>query len=209
MTMEKKFLSTFIRIALVCGIWSGAIGIACMSYAQDQVASTSAEGLNASASSAAGTAETKVATVKIGYVDVMRIADTYKKTKDIRDKIEQERSGKETQIKDKLKELRKLRDEIELMGLESKEDKRQEFSKKVKDLEEYQRQANLELRKEKDNEALEILKEIEETVRQYAKEHGYNVILRSGAVVYRNDEIDITDAVTTLLNNRYAQEQKK
>jgi outer membrane protein len=148
-------------------------------------------------------------TLKIGYVDVMKVADSYQKTKDIREDIEKTRETKESQIKDKLKDLRKLRDEVELMGLESKQNKREEFSDKVKELEEYQRQANLELRKEKDAQATEILKEIEDAVKAYGKENGYAMLMRSGAVIYRDDSLDVTDTIIDILNKRYAKEKKK
>jgi outer membrane protein len=137
---------------------------------------------------------------KIGYVDLAKVFDEYKKTKESEKSLEEKGRAKEAERKKIVDELKKLKDEQALLSEKGKADKQKVIDNKLKDLQDFDRAAREELMKERNDKLGAIMKDIENVVTSYAKETGYDYILNSRAMLYGADQYDLTKEVLSRLN---------
>jgi len=137
---------------------------------------------------------------KIGYVDLAKVFDDYKKTKESEKMLEEKGKAKEAERKKIVDELKKLKDEQALLSEKGKADKQKVIDNKLKDLQDYDRLAREELMKERNDRLGAIMKDIEGVVTAYAKEAGYDIILNSRALLFGAEQYDLTKEVTSRLN---------
>lgn len=137
---------------------------------------------------------------KIGYVDLPKIFEEYKKTKASEKALEEKAKGKTEEEKKMVDELKKLMDEQALLSEKGKADKQTIIDNKKKALQDFRRVTQENLMKEK-NTALEgILKDIEGVIEAYAKEGGYDMVLNSRMLLYGAEQYDVTTDVLSRLN---------
>lgn len=140
---------------------------------------------------------------KIGYVDIAKIFDEYGKTKES-NKILEDKSTKKRAERDKMvEEVRKLRDELELLSDKGKEEKQLQIDDKIKKLQDFDRQTRDDFRRESDTVAREIFKEIEKVIQGIGEKEGYNIIINERALVYATKDANLTDKVLEALNKQY------
>lgn len=137
---------------------------------------------------------------KIGYVDLMRIFDEYKKTKEYEKKLEEKAKVKTTEEKVMLDELRKLKDEQSLLSEKLKAEKQTIIESKIIAVNDFRKKTQEELFKDRNDLLGTIMKEIESVVTSYAKEAGYDVVLNSRAMLYGAEQYDLTAEVLKRLN---------
>jgi outer membrane protein len=102
-----------------------------------------------------------------------------------------------------VKDIRKLKDESELMSETAREQKQDEIDAKIKKLQNFDRDARDELKRERDKMARDILKEIDTTIQDLGKKEGYTVILNERMLLYYDQINSLTDRVLNSLNRRY------
>jgi outer membrane protein len=142
------------------------------------------------------------AELKIGYIDAIKVFDNYEKTKE-QDKILEQQSDKKKQEREKLvNEVRKMKDELDVLSSKAKEQKQAQIDEKLKNLQDYDQKTRTELGQQRDKMARDILKEIEQIVNKYAEDNGYNIILNSRTLVYGQQQYDLTDKILELLNSK-------
>jgi len=134
---------------------------------------------------------------KIGYVDLSRLFNEYKKTSDYEKDLEEkaEKAG----VYEKEKEIENLRNQLSLLSEKEKSKKEEEIKNKFEDL----RKINLELAKDRDEKMKEILKDIEEAIKVYAKNNGFSLVLNDRVLVYQDKSLDLTDKVLEILKKNY------
>ena len=137
---------------------------------------------------------------KIAYVDLAKVFDEYKKTKDSEKKLEEKGKGKEGDRTKMVDELRKLKDEQALLSEKAKAEKQAVIDSKIKALQDFDRVTRDELVKERNDMLGGILKDIEKIVTEYAKANGYDLVLNSRMLLYGGQEFDLTNEVLTRLN---------
>ncbi|NQT95686.1 MAG: OmpH family outer membrane protein [Candidatus Omnitrophica bacterium] len=141
--------------------------------------------------------------VKIAYIDVASVFDSYDKTKD-----EDAALGKKSETKQKERErvvekIRNSKSELELLGEKQREKKQAQIDEEIRKLQDFDREAKTELRRERDTMVREILKEIDVVIKDYAKKNGYTIVLNSRILVYAEEGYDITREIVNILNSRY------
>ena len=141
---------------------------------------------------------------KIGYVDLAKVFDEYQKTKTFDKSLEGKGAQKQGERDKMVNEIKKLRDEAELLGAKSKEEKQAQIDEKIKNLQEFDRVTRDALRKERDGMVRGILKEIEVTIQNYGKSQGYAFIFNDRVLVFKSEGADITAPVIKALNDSYA-----
>ena len=129
---------------------------------------------------------------KIGYVDLMRIFDEYKKTKEYEKKLEEKAKAKTTEEKVMLDELRKLKDEQSLLSEKLKAEKQAIIESRIIAINDFRKKTQEELFKDRNDLLGTIMKEIENVVTSYAKEAGYDMVLNSRAMLYGAEQYDLT-----------------
>lgn len=137
---------------------------------------------------------------KIAYVDLAKVFDDYKKTKESEKNLADKAKGKEDDRKAMVDELRKLKDEQALLSDKAKGDKQKVIDVKIKTLQDFDTKTRDELVKERNDMLGGILKDIEKIVTAYAKENGYDIILNSRMLLYGGEQYDLTNEVLTRLN---------
>jgi outer membrane protein len=126
-------------------------------------------------------------------------------------------AGKQAQkdLEKKMNELKKTfkKDEDALLALqkeiekkssawsdEMKQEKAIEFQKMRRNLGTKQEDANMELKQLREKHLAPILKKLEQVVKDEAKKGGYTIVVPNNAVLYMNDSVNITDAITKSLD---------
>ncbi len=140
---------------------------------------------------------------KIGYVDLARVFDEYQKTKTFDKTLEQKGLSKQGDRDKLVNEVKKLRDEAELMGAKAKDDKQAAIDEKIKALQEFDRTTRDSLRKERDGMVRDILKEIETVIQDYGKAQGYSFIFNDRVLVFKSEGNDLTNQIIKVLNDSY------
>lgn len=142
--------------------------------------------------------------LKMGYVNLGKIFDEYEKTKEY-DKVLESQGGQKQKERDKLvNEVKRLKDELELLSDKGKEEKQNQIDSKVTELRKFDTEVREELNRQRDNFLKEILKEIQATVEEYGQKEKYTMIVRSeGMVIYGDKNVDLTEQVIKVLNERY------
>lgn len=144
---------------------------------------------------------------KIGYVDLARVFDEYQKTKEFDKSLEAKGAQKQTERDKMVAEIKKLRDEAELLSAKAKDDRQTLIDDKIKNLQEFDRITRDSLRKERDNMVRDILKEIENSLQDYGKLQGYSFIFNDRVLVYKNEQSDLTTPIIKVLNDSYAKKK--
>ncbi|UCC96125.1 MAG: OmpH family outer membrane protein, partial [Candidatus Omnitrophota bacterium] len=99
--------------------------------------------------------------LKIGYVDLFQIFNEYEKTKKYDNVLEKERRDKETTLKKKKEEIKKMQGKLNLLKDEEQKKQRANIVAAEKEYRLMEREAFVDLRKRRDERMKEILEDIE------------------------------------------------
>lgn len=144
---------------------------------------------------------------KLGYVDLARVFDEYQKTKDFDKQLETKGGSKQGERDKMVAEIKKLRDEAELLGAKAKDEKQASIDEKIKALQEFDRVTREALRKERDGMVRDILKEIEGVIQEFGKAQGYSFIFNDRVLVFKTEGSDLTNQIIKTLNDSYSKKQ--
>ena len=137
---------------------------------------------------------------KFGYVDLVKVFDSYAKTKESEKSLETSEKAKLEQRKKLVDEIRKLKDELELLTDNVKQEKQTQIDVKIKSLQDFDTSSRDELTKQRDDMLRDLLKHIDTTISGYAKKEGYTFIFNSRFLIYGDTSIDLTDKIIELVN---------
>jgi Skp family chaperone for outer membrane proteins len=138
--------------------------------------------------------------LKIGYVNSRKVLNEYDKTKIFNKELEKKDSEVMGVIEERTKEVRKLRDDIELLSDKSKAKRQPELRDKIQELDEFRKTKIGELMRWRDENIMEIRNNILEIISSYAEKHDYDMIADETAYVYIDNKYDISDDVIAQLN---------
>ncbi|MHC4391933.1 MAG: OmpH/Skp family outer membrane protein [Planctomycetota bacterium] len=159
--------------------------------------------------------------VKVGVVGLAKVFEEYKKTKELEERINQERDKLKGELDAQRNRIKELNKEMELLDSDGD-------TYKLKEEERYLEAARLDLFKKRIERSIKIkweeynlllLEDIEDVVSNYGKQNGYTLILKVEGqqddenklplfglknVMYFAPHIDITTDVVQILNQRYS-----
>ncbi len=142
--------------------------------------------------------------LKIGYVDVAKVFDGYERTKASDVVLEGKGKQKETELEGRMNELKKLRQNLELLNDQAREAKAKEAEEKADELQRFRNNTARDLRRERDKAAKEILGDIQKSIEEFGKTNGFSIIVDQRSLLYAQPTYDVTDQVLKLLNSRSA-----
>jgi len=142
--------------------------------------------------------------LKIGYLDVGKTFDEYKKTKELDAALEKEAKAKQADRDKLVSEITRLRDELELLSEKGKQERQVVIDEKIKKLQDFDRVTRNDLKKKRDGMVTDILKEIDKVVQDFGTKNGYDLILNDKVIIYKKDNLNITTDILTTLNDQYA-----
>ena len=140
---------------------------------------------------------------KIAYVDMGKLFDNYERTKTSEAVLEKKGKQKESELEGRVNELKKLRENLELLNDRARQAKTREIEAKADELKRFRANTARDLRSERDDIAQQILQEIRTVVTDYGKANGFSMILDERTMLYGQPSYDATDEVLTLLNSRH------
>ncbi|MFH1867597.1 MAG: OmpH family outer membrane protein [Candidatus Omnitrophota bacterium] len=147
--------------------------------------------------------EAQAADIKIGYVDVAAVFDSFDKTKD-QDKILSDKSEQKQSKRNSMAEsIRNMKNELELLSDKQKDKKQEDIQKEIGNLQDFDLQTKAELKRERDDMVRDILKEIDTTISEYSKKNDYGIVFNSRILVYAQEQYDITREIVNILNSQY------
>ena len=141
---------------------------------------------------------------KIGYVNLLKVFDGYQRTADSKAVLEQKGKQKQAELEGRFNELKKLRENLELLNDQAKDAKAREVEERSDEFKRLKTRSERELLREQNQLAKQILDEIDAAVADYAKGNGFSVILDDLSLVYGQSASDVTEAVLKVLTQRYA-----
>jgi outer membrane protein len=142
--------------------------------------------------------------LKIGYVNLAKVFDGYERTKASEATLEKQGKAKEAELEGRMTELKKLRQNLELLNNEAREAKSREIEEKSEELQRFRNAAARDLGRDRDRVARDLLKAIQDGIDSYAKANGFTLVLDSRSLLYAMPAQDVTDGVLKLLNGQAA-----
>lgn len=140
---------------------------------------------------------------KIGYIDLSRSFDEYQKTKDFDKELEGKGDMKQKEREKVVQEIRKMREELELMNKDAREKKETDIEAKIKSLQDFDQEAKTDLTRERDNMVKDILKEMSDVIKEYGEKNGYSIIVNDRVLLYGDSGMDLTNEIIKILNDKY------
>jgi len=141
--------------------------------------------------------------LKIGYVDIFKVFNQYKKTQDYDKILENERNEKEKLLEEKKEEIKKMQEKLSLLSKKEQEKQRAQITKKAEEYRKMERQFFLDLKRERDEKMREIIEDINRVVKEYGEKNGYKFIFNKGAVLYAEEGTDLTQTILKIMNQNY------
>ena len=141
--------------------------------------------------------------MKLGYINLKKLLDDYDKVKDGEDVLLKQAEQKNAEREKLVKEIKSLREKVDLLKDKQKEQKQQELEEKVKSLQDFTYQTRTDLREDRDEKFREIMKEVKTVIEEYGSSRKYNIIIDDTLLLYKEAGLDVTDDVVKILNQRY------
>lgn len=138
--------------------------------------------------------------MKIGFADKLKILFEYKKSKELNEDLEKENQKAKEEFDRKADDIKKLRDEMELLSESARRQKESELETKLKELDNFRRGKQQEIGRKYDEGIRDISKEISEVCEKYGKNKGYDAIIDKRATLYAPESMDITEDILKELN---------
>ncbi len=168
--------------------------------------------------------------LQVGVVDIRKVYESYERAKDFRNQIQEKKSEAQSKIQEISDKLNQIQEELN--DLEPLSDLWKKRAKKFYQLKS-ERQMMQDLWKQDTKKLLsetssEIYQNIREVIEEYGEENGYDLILKvnksaigSGevsdinqqiatrSVLHFSDEMDLTDQISSILNEQYENENSQ
>jgi outer membrane protein len=140
---------------------------------------------------------------KIGFVDLSRVFNEYKKTKEYDTVLEKENTAFQDERNKMIEKIRDAQSKLALLKEDEKKKLQDDIDKQKAALLDFSRAKSTDLTKKRDEKIREILLEIEKVVSDYSKKEGYTLVLNDRVLIFADQQINITETVVKMLNDNY------
>ncbi len=145
---------------------------------------------------------------KYACIDVEQVFNEYQMTKDEEDVLTKKGEEKQKEIDAKLKDIEKLKEQVDIVNDKDKEKKKAELDQKMEELRQFDRQVRADLMRKRNEVIKIILDEIDQVIADYGKSKGYTIIYNARALLYKDAKLDITSEILDSLNKVYSKRKK-
>lgn len=140
----------------------------------------------------------------MGYVDISRLFNSYYKTKEYYEVLNNKHNNFQEEVKIKIEKIKEAEGKLALLN----DDKKIELEKEIEEMRagllEYDRQKKTDLTKERNEKIQELLLEIEQIISDFAEKQNYSIILNDRVLIYGNSDLNLTEEVLKILNEKEA-----
>lgn len=137
------------------------------------------------------------------FVDVAKVFDEYQKTKDNDKTLQEAGKAKEAEREAKVNEIRKMKDELELLSDDAKKSKQEAIDAKVRELQEFDLAVRKDLGEKRDQIVREIFNDIDQVVQKYGKEKKLDFVINDKALLYQDQKLNVTEEILSEVNKGY------
>ncbi len=141
--------------------------------------------------------------LKIGYVDLAKVFDSYQKTKEFDSVLQSEGEAFQKQRDAMIQKIQDAQNKLALMSDSQKSSMEANIEKQKDAVVAFDKDKREELTKRRDDKVREILNEIKNVVTTIAKKEGYTYVMNDRVMIYGDPQYDITDEVMKNLNDSY------
>ncbi len=140
---------------------------------------------------------------KVGFVDLSRVFNEYKRTKAYDAVLEKESTAFQEERNKMIEKVRDAQSKLALLKEDEKQKMQEDIDKQKQALLDFSRAKGTDLTKKRDEKVREILLEIEKIVSDYSKKEGFTLVFNDRVLIYGDQQLNITDTVIKLLNDNY------
>ncbi len=145
--------------------------------------------------------------MKIAFVDVQQAIQSVKAGKEAKKQVEKE-VAKRKKVLDKMREdIDKLEADFKKQELvlseDSKQKKRADYTQKIQELQAQVAKNQQEMQQEEQKLLDPLLKKMSDVLKKLAKEKGYDMVVMKGALLYAEDQHDLTDVLIKTFDKEY------
>jgi outer membrane protein len=141
--------------------------------------------------------------MKVGYVDVFKVFQDYKKTQDYEKDLDSKKNREEARLKDKETNIKKMQEGLDVLKDDQKEKARDKINQDALALDKELREVSANLQKERETRMKELVTDVDNIVGEYAKKNGFDLIMNKTAVLYGAQAMDVTADILSIANQRY------
>ena len=141
--------------------------------------------------------------MKVGYVDVFKVFQDYKKTQDYEKDLDGRKNREEARLKDKEANIKKMQEGLDLLKDDQKEKTRDKINQEALALDKELREVSGDLQKEREAKMKELVVDVDKIVAEYAKKNGFDLIMNKTAVLFGQQTMDVTADILSIANQRY------
>jgi outer membrane protein len=127
---------------------------------------------------------------------VQQVLNQSQRGQGLKQKLDQERSGRQKELDAKQNELAKLQAEFEkqapVLSEPAKRERSENLQKKVRDVRRLAEDANRELEKRVREAEMDVTREIFVVIQEYGKDQGYSLVLERSSIIYSASAVDMT-----------------
>jgi outer membrane protein len=140
---------------------------------------------------------------KLAFIDIDKVFDSYKKTKDLEQVLKDKTEAKQKKRDELVNEIKSLREELQLLKDEKRREKEAVIEEKLNALQGFDQQVRSELQRERDRMLRDILSDIDKAVETFGKKNSYTFIFNGRMLLYKNASLDVTNKIIKNLNAQY------
>ena len=134
--------------------------------------------------------------IKIGVVDVQQVLNQSQRGQAVKQKLEQERLGRQKDLDARQQELAKLQAEYEkqapVLSEQAKREKKEAVERRFRDARRVAEDANRDFEKKVREAEMETTREIFAVIQEYGKDQGFSIVLERTSIIFGAPTVDVT-----------------
>lgn len=137
--------------------------------------------------------------IKIGVVDVQQVLNQSQRGQVVKQKLEQERGGRQKDLDVRQQELMKLQAEYEkqapVLSEQAKRERKEALERRFREARRVAEDANRDFEKRVRETEMETTREIFTVIQEYGKDQGFSVILERSSLIFSATTVDVTTEI--------------
>lgn len=146
--------------------------------------------------------------LKIGVVDVQQVLNQSQRGQVLKQKLEQERTGRQKDLDAHQQELVKLQAEYEkqapVLSDQAKREKKEALERRFRDARRVAEDANRDFEKRVREAEMDTTREIFGVIQEYGKDQGFSLILERSSIIFSATTVDVTGEVIKRYDSKSA-----
>ena len=137
--------------------------------------------------------------LKLGVVDIQAVLEQSQSGHAAKQKLAQDRVGRQKDLEGKQQEVQKLQSEFEkqapVLSDTAKREKSEGIQRRARDVQRMFEDASRDFEKKVREAEMDVTREIFSVIQEYGKDQGYSLILERSTVVYVAGAVDLTSEI--------------